>query len=112
MKHNFNALQLIQQKPLRFFIGASLITLALVGVITTTAKIGSKSFAVFPPKIKTTLQKEKKIKYEYYTLQEGESLWDVAQKVYNDPYKYVRIIELNKITTADTLEKGTKLIVR
>ncbi len=127
MKHDVTALHLIKQKPLQFCIGAGLLTLIFVGILTSTAKIGTKGYAaissinifkcteqacLFRTNKNKASPNEKKIKHEYYTLQEGESLWDVAQKVYNDPYKYVQIIELNKITTADTLEKGTRLLVR
>lgn len=120
MKHTNNALQLIKQKPVQFFIGVGIFILTLVVLLTTTAKIRTKSYAAvsslkifkFPTKKNSSPQIKKETKHEYYTLKEGESLWDVAQKVYNNPYKYVQIIELNKITTADTLEKGTKLLVK
>jgi len=46
-----------------------------------------------------------------YVLKEGESLWDVAVKFYGDGYKYVDIINANKLENPDYVPPGTRLII-
>ena len=44
-----------------------------------------------------------------YTVMEGDTLWSIAEKKYNDGFKWEEIAKANNITEATTLEKGTKL---
>jgi nucleoid-associated protein YgaU len=46
-----------------------------------------------------------------YVVQEGDTLWSISQKVYNDPYKWERIASANRIQNPDILEKGTELTI-
>ncbi len=46
-----------------------------------------------------------------YTVQEGETLWSIAEKSYGDGYAWVEIAKANKISEADSIEKGQKLII-
>jgi len=52
------------------------------------------------------------IKAKYYILKEGESLWEVAQKEYGNPYLYPTIIELNRLDSPDFTNPGTKIRIR
>ena len=46
-----------------------------------------------------------------HTMAENESLWDVAVKYYGDGYKYVKIIEVNKLENPDFVPPGTVIII-
>lgn len=46
-----------------------------------------------------------------YVVAEGDTLWSIAEKEYNDGFRWKEIAEANKISEAATLEKGTKIIV-
>jgi len=46
-----------------------------------------------------------------YTVQSGDSLWVIAQKVYGDGSKYPLIAAANNITSATRLRVGTVLII-
>lgn len=41
-----------------------------------------------------------------YTIKEGDTLFAVAEKYYNDGYKYTEIVKANSITNADNVEVG------
>jgi nucleoid-associated protein YgaU len=51
-------------------------------------------------------------KNKYYILKDGESLWEVAEKEYGNPYLYPTIIELNRLANPDFTNPGTKIRVR
>jgi nucleoid-associated protein YgaU len=44
-----------------------------------------------------------------YTVKEGDTLFTIAQKYYNDGYQYAKLVEDNKLASADTLEVGQVL---
>ncbi|QQS43697.1 LysM peptidoglycan-binding domain-containing protein [Candidatus Roizmanbacteria bacterium] len=46
-----------------------------------------------------------------YTIQRGESLQDIARKVYGDPNAWVRIAQANNITNPDHIEVGMELTI-
>ncbi len=46
-----------------------------------------------------------------YTVQEGETLWSIAEDKYGSGFEWYRIAEANKITDAANLEKGTALVI-
>jgi nucleoid-associated protein YgaU len=46
-----------------------------------------------------------------YTVQAGDTLWSIAQKHYNDGFKYTEILKANNMTEKTPLEKGTELII-
>ena len=46
-----------------------------------------------------------------YIILEGESLADVAAKVYGDPNAWVRIAHANNITDPDLIEVGMELVI-
>ena len=46
-----------------------------------------------------------------YIVQEGESLADVASKVYGDPNAWVRIAKANNIDNPDQIEVGMELVI-
>ncbi|MDO8269939.1 MAG: LysM peptidoglycan-binding domain-containing protein [Candidatus Levybacteria bacterium] len=46
-----------------------------------------------------------------YTVTEGDTLWSIAEKSYNDGFRWNEIAKANNITDASTLEKGTELTI-
>jgi nucleoid-associated protein YgaU len=44
-----------------------------------------------------------------YTVQEGDTLWSISEKVYNDPFQWQKIAQANRLVNPDLIEKGTKL---
>jgi len=48
---------------------------------------------------------------ESYLVLEGDSLWSIAQKIYGDPYKWIKLAEFNKIQNPDYIFPGTLLFI-
>ena len=46
-----------------------------------------------------------------YLVLEGETLWSIAEKSYNDGFKWKDIAKANNISDPSTLEKGARLII-
>lgn len=46
-----------------------------------------------------------------YTVKAGESLWDIAEAVYHDGYKWTEIAKANNLANPDTIFKDDKLII-
>lgn len=46
-----------------------------------------------------------------YTVDEGETLWSIAEKSYNDGYAWVDIAKANNLEEPYELEKGQKLVI-
>lgn len=44
-----------------------------------------------------------------YTVKDGDTLFDIAQKYYNDGYKYLNIATVNKLENADVIAVGQVL---
>lgn len=44
-----------------------------------------------------------------YSVQEGESLWSIAEKTYKDGYKWVEIAKANNLANPNAIEKEQKL---
>lgn len=44
-----------------------------------------------------------------YTVKDGDTLFDIANKYYNDGYKYTEIAKVNNLTNPDALETGQML---
>ena len=44
-----------------------------------------------------------------YTVKEGDTLFTVAEKYYNDGYKYTEIVKANSLANADVIEVGQVL---
>lgn len=59
----------------------------------------------------STQSETQKMQDTGYTVQEGETLWSIAEKTYGDGFKWQEIAKANNITDASSLEKGTKLVM-
>ena len=47
----------------------------------------------------------------YYVVQPGDDLWQIALKNYGDGYAWPKIAHANKLSNPDIIEPGTKLII-
>lgn len=59
--------------------------------------------------VKEEIAKEKVISGTTYSVKEGDTLWNIAEKKYNSGYNWVDIQKANKLTNPDVLFAGTKL---
>ena len=48
---------------------------------------------------------------ESYTVERGDSLWKIAQKVYGDPYKWVELAKANKLVNPGLIHAGNVFTV-
>ena len=105
--------KIVKDNPREFLLG--FLSLGVLFFLTTTA-IGYLFFQNSSIKINSFKQLEKKQQTtnnkQYHIMKKGESLWDVAQNYYGDPYLYPKIIELNKLSSPDFIEPGTKIRVK
>lgn len=46
-----------------------------------------------------------------YTVVEGDTLWSIAEKEYNDGFKWTEIAKANNLTEASVIEEGKKLTI-
>lgn len=99
--------KLVTEKREALYIGA--ITL-LVGIgigLMIPKQYTPVSSEIKDMKVSVTPSTEMSV--ESYTLQEGESLSDVAEKLYGDPQMYTKIAEYNNIANPDVVAPGTIL---
>lgn len=66
--------------------------------------IQQRNASITPEAEQTSAQKE-------YVVKEGDTLWSIAEKTYNDGFKWPEIAKENKIVDPSNIEKGTKLIL-
>ncbi len=114
--------QLVSKKPKEFIIGFIVLFFLFVLSVVSTGYLFLRSG--MPSTIKNYQKLEKanmakpdkktetSKKAEYYVLQANESLWDVANKVYGNPYLYTKIIELNNLANPNLVEQGMRLRIR
>lgn len=48
---------------------------------------------------------------QIYTVQEGDDLWSIAEKFYNDGYKWTEIAKANNITNPSYIYRNDKLVI-
>lgn len=46
-----------------------------------------------------------------HVVQEGETLWGIAEKYYNDGFKYKEILNANNLQEGSRIEKGQELVI-
>lgn len=80
-------------------------------VIALGIKSLSQNRAQIDDEAAMTQNTVQKINDNSYTVQEGETLWSIAEKSYNDGFKWHLIAEANNITSPEALSSGTKLII-
>lgn len=46
-----------------------------------------------------------------YTIKEGDTLFSIAQKYYQDGYQYPKLVQANNLTNENTIEVGQTIII-
>ena len=107
-----SAKKLIKTKPREFVTG--LLTLSLVLSMLVFLILSSYSPKNYWPKSGKSQPEVTVIQPSprFHIMQEGESLWDVANREYNNPYLYPTLVELNNLSSPDVVEPGMKIRVR
>src|SRR3989344_1067864 len=77
-----------------------------VGQELTLPEVEAKTSTVTGDTAETTVQQPKQ-----YTVLAGDHLWAIAQKVYNDPYKWSAISQANNLVNPNYLEVGQVLML-
>ena len=75
-----------------------------VGQELTLPEVEAKTSTVTGDTAETTVRQPKQ-----YTVLAGDHLWAIAQKVYNDPYKWSAISQANNLVNPNYLEVGQVL---
>lgn len=98
-------------------------TSLLYGVVTVIVLFalifaGFRNFAKHEPStditssgISTVNKDIKKHEQKMYSVQSGDSLWTIAEKEYNDGYKWTEIAKANKLVNPGMIEKGMSLVI-
>lgn len=76
-------------------------------VVTPTPTPSLKSTPA--PVVKTESETKTNTDTKSYTVQPGDTLWDIAEKQVGSGYKYTEIAKLNKLKSAHHIEVGQKL---
>lgn len=84
---------------------AGAITTGRTGGISTQAKAGP----TIPPAPKPA--PKPKADNRHYTIKRGDTLWDLAQKYYGNPYQWTKIAQANANPDPRKLQIGRKLII-
>jgi hypothetical protein len=105
---------LIQKHPWQFMIGFTVMNLIIAGIIFAAALLIINQFKkAATPKFEERIENVKKVdEKKYAILQDGQTIWDLAEKELGTGYAYPTIIELNKLTNPDSVEPGTRLRVK
>lgn len=106
------AKSLIKRSRIEFVIGLGFLT-ALIILVAYSA-FGKVQKNQTPQPLEKTEKTKTKPKQDNnsYVLKEGESLWDVADKEYGNPYLYPTLTILNNLTSPDMIEPGMKIKIR
>lgn len=78
--------------------------------ITPTAVTSKKKVTPTASATPTTqLKQEKVVKGGTYTIVAGDTLWKIAEKIYNDGYKWTEIARVNNLSNPSLIHVGNKL---
>jgi len=93
------------------FLGAVVVVIALVLVFSFLRGRHLLNPSVTQPISTVNQQTIAKPLPKTYTVQSGESLWTIAEKVYGSGYNWVDLANTNNLTNPGVIFTGTKLVV-
>ncbi|MCR4329923.1 MAG: LysM peptidoglycan-binding domain-containing protein [Candidatus Roizmanbacteria bacterium] len=99
--------RLVTEKREALYIGAITLLIGIGIGLMIPKQYTPQSSEIKEMKVSAVPSKD--VSAESYTLQEGESLSDVAEKFYGDPQLYTKIAEYNNIANPDVVAPGTML---
>jgi nucleoid-associated protein YgaU len=94
-----------------FFGVATVIILFLIGFGITRLFLGNPSPEISEEAVSTQSIEEALRGEANYTVQEGDTLWSIAEEKYGSGFEWYRIADANNITDRWNLEAGTNLVV-
>lgn len=104
------------------FLGFAVVMIVVVSSLIYFNKLASnalttdttKQIEVEKPQIpdNTPLNVKKEVEKEFTTVQEGEGLWNVAERVCQDGEKYVVLAQANGLDSEAAVTPGQKLLVK
>lgn len=98
----------VKEKYFSLFLGLLVVFFILKNInINLAFKLPTFNFASKIVKNKVTVQKPLKT----YVTQEGDDLWNIAEKFYNSGFNAYDISLANKITDSSNISVGQKLII-
>jgi nucleoid-associated protein YgaU len=114
------AKKIINQKPAEFILGVIVLsTVFLSGsflsfkIINSNKRIITNTKNKVKQNIKGAIDnKNSEAGIKYRVLEEGESIWDLAEAEYGSGYFFPTILHLNNFENPDLLDSGTKVRVR
>ncbi len=102
LKEFFKSLRLNEQK-ISMLLGA--VVVAVVGVLIYNYFTGINR----QEELAQSTEDQSSVKI--HKVAQGESLWQISQKYYNDGYKWVEIAKVNNLINPDLLEEGQALAI-
>lgn len=102
-------IELLEKKYSYFALGASVLIIVIYFIFKTNI-ISFKNIGNKKPvqEIKKSTSAKKEISYQ---VQEGDTLWSIAEKFYGSGFNMEDIIKVNKINNPDKIEKNQILII-
>jgi len=99
----------IKENAISFSIGLTLVTVLLLGGVLYSWSYISSQFKVEKKTQPSVASATNKVRT--YTIQEGDQLWLVAQKLYGSGFNMEDIMRANSISNPDLIEVGQKLVI-
>ena len=81
-------------------------------IITNEPEIKTDSeLNTLPNKAEILIEKPNITNDFYYQIKEGDSLWKLAERFYNDGFQYQKLMKSNTIPDPDNLVVGSKILI-
>ena len=81
-------------------------------IITNEPEIKTDSeLNTLPNKAEILTEKPNITNHFYYQIKEGDSLWKLAERFYNDGFQYQKLMKSNTIPDPDNLVVGSKILI-
>lgn len=102
--------ELLKEKSTIFSIGLFVLFFIVSGVLIATNQRRINVAEIDKKNREAYLAQQQNGPFQY-TIQEGEGLWQIAEKVTGDGENWVKIAAANNITNPDTIEAGQKITI-
>ena len=63
------------------------------------------------PTITPVTETVQTIQGDKYTVQKGDTLWEIAQRAYGDPYKWTEIAKANNLNNPNLIHRGNEFVI-
>lgn len=90
---------------LNLFVGVIVVILLGIGISLIVRKTGN----ILPQGAQTQQTQTSIGEQKLYTVQKGDTLWSISEKVYNDGFKWKEIAQANNISNPSQISEGMEL---